>query len=107
MTHLDFCDPAVKFFLNHQNIELDDLVGVGGFFQVTPTKFPLFVSFKGILSKFSYVKPNPYYRLFFIIFKGAYVTSPTEICGGATEFQKELRQGVPKSYPDIESHDPL
>ena len=37
--HLDFCDPAVKFFLDHpkklhQNIELDDLMGVGGFFQV-------------------------------------------------------------------------
>ena len=39
-------------------------VWVGGFFQVTPSNFPLFVSFKGILSKFSYVKPNPYYRLF-------------------------------------------
>ena len=35
MMHLDFCDPAVKFFLNHPkksnwNIQLDDLVGVGG-----------------------------------------------------------------------------
>ena len=35
MTHLDFCYPAVKFFLDHpkelhQNVELDDLVGVGG-----------------------------------------------------------------------------
>ena len=35
MTHLDFCDPAVKFFLDdpkilHWNIELDDLVVVGG-----------------------------------------------------------------------------
>ena len=59
MMHLDFCDPAVKL---HWNIELDDLVG--GFFQVTPSKSPLFVSFKGIFSKFSYVKPNPYYRLF-------------------------------------------
>ena len=39
-------------------------VWVGGFFQVTPSNFPLFVSFKGILSKFSYVEPNPYYRLF-------------------------------------------
>ena len=34
ITHLDFCDPAIKFFLNHPknlhwNIELDDLVGVG------------------------------------------------------------------------------
>ena len=40
------------------------LVCVGGFFQVTPSNFPLFVSFKGILSKFSYVEQNPYYRLF-------------------------------------------
>ena len=35
MTHLNFHDPAVKFFLDHQkkshwNIELDNLVGVGG-----------------------------------------------------------------------------
>ena len=70
MTHLDFCDPTVKFFLDPPKncIEILNLtiwwVWVGGFFQVTPSNFPLFVSFKGILSKFSYVKPNSYYRLF-------------------------------------------
>ena len=39
-------------------------VWVGGFFQVTPSNFTLFVSFMRILSKFSYVEPNPYYRLY-------------------------------------------
>ena len=53
---------------------------MGGFFQVTPSNFPLFVSFKGILSKFSYVEPNPYYRLFVNL--GSDVTSHTEIRGG-------------------------
>jgi len=48
MTHLNFCDPAVKFFLNHQknsnwNIELDNLVGVGGWvFPGHPLKFSPF-----------------------------------------------------------------
>ena len=53
---------------------------MGGFFQVTPSNFPPFVSFKGILSRFSYIKPNPF--LWIVIFKGSDVTSPTEIRGG-------------------------
>ena len=48
MTHLDFCDPTVKFFLDHLkkshwNIELDNLVGVGGWvFPGHPLKFSPF-----------------------------------------------------------------
>ena len=35
-----------------------------GCFQVAPQNFLLFVTFKGILSKLSYVKPNQYNSLF-------------------------------------------
>ena len=55
MMHLDFCYPTVKFLFNHPkkihwNIEFDDSEGV--FFHIMPSKFPHFVSFKGILSNF-------------------------------------------------------
>ena len=48
LMHLNFCDPAVKFFLDHPkklhwNIDLDDLVGVGGWvFPGHPLKFSPF-----------------------------------------------------------------
>ena len=78
---LNFCDPAVKFFLDHQKKNCIEILNytiwwlwVGGFFQVTPSNFPLFVSFNGILSKFSYVEPNPYYRLFFELGVLCYLT---------------------------------
>ena len=34
------------------------------FFQVTTQNILLFISCQGILSKFLYIKPNPYYRRF-------------------------------------------
>ena len=37
---------------------------VVGFFQVTTQNTLLFISCQGILSKFLYIKPNPYYRHF-------------------------------------------
>ena len=48
LTHLNFCDPTIKFFLDHPknlhwNIELDNLVGVGGWvFPGHPLKFSPF-----------------------------------------------------------------
>ena len=39
--------------------------GMGGWvFQVTTQNMLLFISCQGILSKFLYIKPNPYYRHF-------------------------------------------
>ena len=64
--HLDICDPALKLFLDHpkkfhRNIEVGVCEWV---FPGHSLKISLFVSFEGILSKFPYVKSNPYYRYF-------------------------------------------
>ena len=57
----DFRVPYPKIALKYW---LGDLVGVRGLvFPGLPLKISPFC-FKGILSKFSYVKPNPYYRFF-------------------------------------------
>ena len=37
------------------------------FFQVTTQNILLFISCQGILSKFLYIKPNPYYRHFSVL----------------------------------------
>ena len=42
----------------------NSLICMVGCFQVTTQNFLLFVTFKGVLSKLSYVKPNPCYSLF-------------------------------------------
>ena len=59
MTHLNFHDPAVKFFLDqqkklHWNIELDNLVSVGGwvFFRSPPQNIPLMLALRGYIQNF-------------------------------------------------------
>ena len=54
---------------------------MGGSSQVTPQNVPLFVSFQGITSKFSYIKALRTF-LCSAIFRGSYATTPIGIRGG-------------------------